>query len=275
MADGVVDRLETIEIQEEHADRIGVRLLADQAFQGLEHSPTVEQSGQGVVRCLVGELFVRECQLRIGLGELDLIAFDLGQQVFAGLLEQGRGASGSAQGRVHDGQRRCIEQPQHRHAAQADIGRRRQRGGRQRCHRDQHAGEHVAAPDRHHGRHRTRGRGEHGEQHDHLFGRCAGDPRRHAEHHTHPTETEAQEDDDPMRSRRIAGALALGVAVTSECREAGNDQERGQHGCADPPLQPKRIVLLAGQHADQDGEGDEPERDDGGVGDDRDQGALT
>ena len=40
----------------------------------------------------MGELFDGEGQLRVGLGQLDLIAFDLCEQILARLLQEDRGA---------------------------------------------------------------------------------------------------------------------------------------------------------------------------------------
>ena len=43
MPKGVVDRLEAIEVQEQHADRVR-EAFADQRLQRLEHSAAIEQA---------------------------------------------------------------------------------------------------------------------------------------------------------------------------------------------------------------------------------------
>ena len=104
MSQRVVDRLEPVEVDEEHSDGLR-RGLADQAFQRLEHPAAIQQPCQRVVGCLMGQLLDGDSQLSIGLGELNLIAFDLGEQILAGLLQRDRGADGLAERRVDDDQR--------------------------------------------------------------------------------------------------------------------------------------------------------------------------
>ena len=86
MTERVVDRLEAVEIEEQHTDGLLRPGLADECLQRLEHTTSIEQPRQCVVGGLVLELLDRVGQLRIGLGQFDLVEFDFGEQVFRRLL---------------------------------------------------------------------------------------------------------------------------------------------------------------------------------------------
>ena len=83
MTQRVVDRLEAVEIEEQHTDGLLRSGLADECLQRLEHTTSIQQPGERVVGCLMLELLDRVRQLRIGLGQFDLVELDLGEQVFA------------------------------------------------------------------------------------------------------------------------------------------------------------------------------------------------
>ena len=119
MAERVVDRLEAVEIEEQDTDRLLCGCRGDERFQRLEHASPVEQSGERVVRCLMGQLFDGAGQLGVGLGQLGLIVGDLGEQILGGLLHEDRRAHRLRQSRMDAGERAGVEHPQQAQAREA------------------------------------------------------------------------------------------------------------------------------------------------------------